>query len=73
LVEHALDLRLLAHIGLDHDGSTATRLDLQFGALRTGSILELVDDDIGAFLGEFDGRSLADPRVRTGDQRDLPF
>ncbi len=53
------------------DGVLAGRLERRGGCRGAVGVVEVVDDNVGAFVGERDGRDLADPGVRSGDQGDL--
>jgi hypothetical protein len=53
---------LVPHIG----GQIA---DIFARGVDTGVVLEVVHDDVGTFPGELLRGGLADPRIRTGDER----
>ena len=70
-VDQPLQVGDLADVGVDADGLVTERDDLLLellGGLRVGDV---VDDDVGAVLGEREHDRLADAAVAAGDDGDL--
>ena len=61
----------LADVGLDADRLVAQRGDLLLQLLRGLLVGDVVDDDVGAVLGEGEHDGLADAAVAAGDDGDL--
>ena len=63
----------LADVGVDADGLVAERHDLLLELLGGLGVGDVVDDDVGALLGERQHDGLADAAVAAGDDGDLAF
>ena len=63
----------LAHVGLDADGLVAQRGDLLLQLLGRLGMRDVVDDDVGALLGQLQHDRHADAAVAAGDDGDFAF
>jgi len=71
LVEEPFDLLLVADVGLHDDRPTIRRLHGLTRLFGPVAVLQIVDHDVGALLGELDRGSPPDSGIRAGDQRHL--
>ena len=70
-IDQPLEIGHLAHVGLDADRLVAERHDLLLELLGGVGVGDVVDDDVGALLGEGEHDALADAAVAAGDDCDL--
>ena len=70
-IKHGLHLLALGHVGLYSEGSPSQPFDGRNHLLRFSRVCAVVDNDVGAFFGQADGRPAADAARGAGDERDF--
>ena len=71
-IDQGLDLGILGHVAADIDGAAlAVRLLDLGGDAPAAAVVDVVDDDLGALLGEAFGDAFAKTRAAAGDDRNL--
>ena len=73
LVDHLLQVRDLADVGVDADRLVAERGDALLELLGRLLVRDVVDADVRTLFGEREHDRLADPRVAAGDDGGLPL